>query len=163
MANSDMKTIKELATFTKAIEGDEVFPIVAKDNGVDKTMNIKLGSLFSQVRGIEYTGILTAGSTSITFSSTTQVTYDQQRPYSVGELCVNEGIVYICVVDCTAAAWDTNKINFIECPSISTDSTVDIYTSVFGVNPTDVTLDTNSITLAFDEQDSDIRVKVRIS
>ena len=46
--------------------------------------------------------------------------------------------------------------------SILTTSTVDIYTDTWGVNPTDVTLSTGSITLTFDAQASDIAVKVVI-
>jgi hypothetical protein len=47
--------------------------------------------------------------------------------------------------------------------SITTDSTVDIYTDTFGVNPTDATVSTGSITLTFEEQSNDLGVKVRIT
>lgn len=46
---------------------------------------------------------------------------------------------------------------------IKTTSTFDIYTNVFGVDPTDVTVANGSITLTFDVQDTDINVKVRVS
>lgn len=48
---------------------------------------------------------------------------------------------------------------------ITTNSTIDIYVddSFYGVNPTAVALATGSVTLTFDEQDSDMPVKVRIS
>ena len=42
-------------------------------------------------------------------------------------------------------------------------STVDIYTTVYGVNPTNAVLADGSITLTFDSQQSDLGVKVRIS
>lgn len=47
--------------------------------------------------------------------------------------------------------------------AITTNSTIDVYTSVFGVNPTDITLSAGSMTITFDAQDADIGVKVRIS
>ena len=46
--------------------------------------------------------------------------------------------------------------------SITANSTVDVYTSVYGVSPTEITPGTGSITLAFDSQDSDLSVKVVI-
>lgn len=46
--------------------------------------------------------------------------------------------------------------------SITTDATYDIYTTVYGVNPTDVSLVAGSITMTFDVQQSDIGVKIRI-
>lgn len=47
--------------------------------------------------------------------------------------------------------------------SITTSSTIDYYTSVFGVNPTNVVVATGSVTLTFEEQGSDLSVKVRVS
>ena len=47
--------------------------------------------------------------------------------------------------------------------SITTSSTIDYYTSVFGVNPTNVVVATGSVTLTFEAQGSDLSVKVRIS
>ena len=46
---------------------------------------------------------------------------------------------------------------------LTTDSTIDIYTSAFGVNPTNVVLSTGSVTLTFESQQSDLSVKVRVS
>lgn len=47
--------------------------------------------------------------------------------------------------------------------SISSSSTVDIYTDVFGVNPTNVVVSAGSVALTFEAQQSNIGVKVRIS
>ena len=47
--------------------------------------------------------------------------------------------------------------------SISSSSTVDVYTDTFGVNPTNVVVSTGSVTLTFAAQQSDVEVKVRIS
>ena len=67
--------------------------------------------------GVEVTGTLTAGNTSITLSDA----------------------------------------------SITTTSTIDIYTDVFGIQPTNAVVASGSITLTFLAQASDITVKVRVS
>lgn len=46
--------------------------------------------------------------------------------------------------------------------SITEDSMIDIYTDVYGVNPTEVTVANGSITLIFDAQETDLSVKVRV-
>lgn len=48
---------------------------------------------------------------------------------------------------------------------IDDDSLIDIYTSIYGVNPISAVVDalTHSITLEFDEQESDIDIKVRVN
>lgn len=46
---------------------------------------------------------------------------------------------------------------------ITTSSTIDYYTDVFGVNPTNIVVATGSVTLTFEEQASDLGVKVRVS
>lgn len=45
--------------------------------------------------------------------------------------------------------------------SIKADGLIDIYTDVYGVNPTSVDISDGSITITFDIQESDIQVKVR--
>lgn len=47
--------------------------------------------------------------------------------------------------------------------SITTNSTIDIYTDVFGVNPTSVSVSTGSVTLTFAALQADLGVKVRVS
>ena len=47
--------------------------------------------------------------------------------------------------------------------AITTTSTIDIYTDVFGVNPTNVTVTTGQIVLTFEAQESAVNVKVRVS
>lgn len=46
--------------------------------------------------------------------------------------------------------------------SITTDSTIDVYSNVYGFNPTDITVASGSITLTFDAQETDLSVKVRV-
>lgn len=47
--------------------------------------------------------------------------------------------------------------------SISSSSTIDIYTDTYGVNPTSVTVSAGSVVLTFEAQQSDVAVKVRAS
>ena len=47
--------------------------------------------------------------------------------------------------------------------NILTSSTINIYTDVFGVSPTNVEVTTGSITLTFEEQSENLGVKVRIT
>lgn len=47
--------------------------------------------------------------------------------------------------------------------SITSSSTIDYYTDIFGVNPSTATVSTGSITLTFEAQQSDMNVKVRVS
>lgn len=46
--------------------------------------------------------------------------------------------------------------------SITTTSTLDFYTDAFGVNPTNVSVSTGSVTLTFEAQQSNLSVKVRV-
>jgi imidazole glycerol phosphate synthase subunit HisF len=46
--------------------------------------------------------------------------------------------------------------------SITTDSMIDFYTDVFGVNPIGAVVGTGQITLTFEERSSDLGVKVRV-
>lgn len=46
--------------------------------------------------------------------------------------------------------------------SITADSTVDVYTDTYGINPTNVVVATGTITLTFEAQSADLGVKVRI-
>ena len=47
--------------------------------------------------------------------------------------------------------------------SISSSSTIDIYTDTYGVNPTSVAVSAGSVVLTFEAQQSDVAVKVRAS
>lgn len=46
---------------------------------------------------------------------------------------------------------------------ITTNSTIDVYTSKFGVNPTNMTVTNGRIVLTFPAQSTSINVKVRVS
>lgn len=47
--------------------------------------------------------------------------------------------------------------------AINAKSTIDIYTDVYGVSPTDVTVSDGSVTLTFEARQTNLDVKVRIS
>ncbi len=127
MAESDMKTIKELDAVDISqhpLNSDTIFPLVVNEGEVGaevwRTKKISFPDLQSSITGspwTDITGTLTTGSTTLTL---------------------------------------TNSV-------LTTNSTIDVYTSVFGVNPTDISLSTGSITLTFPEQDADIGVKVRVT
>ena len=46
--------------------------------------------------------------------------------------------------------------------AITANSTIDVYTSVYGVNPEEMTVSSGSLTLTFDVQSSNVGVKVVI-
>ena len=46
--------------------------------------------------------------------------------------------------------------------SITSTSTLDVFTDVYGVSPTDMVASTGSVTLTFETQESDLGVKVRV-
>ncbi len=51
----------------------------------------------------------------------------------------------------------------IQDDAITANSMIDIYTTVYGLNPTDVTLEDDTLTITFEAQQEDVGVKVRIS
>lgn len=51
----------------------------------------------------------------------------------------------------------------IQNASITTSSTIDYYTDVFGINPTNVVVTTGQVVLTFEAQSSNLGVKVRVS
>lgn len=83
------------------------------------------------------------------------------------EYFITDGIPYSVApwtdITATLTAGQTSLV--FSNAAITTNSTIDIYVddSFYGVNPTAVTLATGSVTLTFDEQDSNMPVKVRIS
>lgn len=59
----------------------------------------------------------------------------------------------------TLSAGETTLIYSDE--KITEEATVDIYTSSYGVNPTNVSVSAGAISIAFNEMESDLQVKVR--
>lgn len=66
----------------------------------------------------------------------------------------------ISIVDTLEAGETTITFNNV---AITSNSTIDYYTSVFGVSPTNAVVSTGSVTLTFDSQANDIDVKVVIT
>lgn len=58
---------------------------------------------------------------------------------------------------------DTHAGTTADPHTITSDATFDFYTDTFGVNPTNVTVSTGQIVLTFEEQESDLGVKVRVT
>ena len=46
--------------------------------------------------------------------------------------------------------------------AITTNSVIDVYTSIYGVNPIETIVETGNITLTFDAQSSDVAVRVEV-
>lgn len=65
--------------------------------------------------------------------------------------------------DLTGTLLAGNTIVTITDAVITTTATFDFYTDTYGVNPIDISVSTGSITLTFEEQESDVIVKVRVS
>lgn len=166
MAKTDPKSPSELELYNGSLNENSIVPMTVNQSGSNVTRKVYFPVLKTQIAGYELTGVLTAGSTSVTLSSV-GTTYNQQNAYNVGDLVTYTGadeVVrnYICVKACTAANWETNGRYFVEYTPINSNSTIDIYTSD-GTEWNDFSISNNAITITFDEQSSDIRVKVRVS
>lgn len=163
MADTDMKTISELDARLAPMGNNTLFPIVIDEDNTKTTKRVAFGALRNQVRGIDFTGTLSAGNTSLTINTNATTAYSTSTAYSVGDRCTNSGNNYICVIASTAGSWDDRKTNFMQYSPATSSSTLDIYTNVFGVNPTNVSVSSGSITLTFPSQSSNVNVKVRVS
>ena len=167
MGKTDPKSLAELELYNNSFNENSIVPMTINQSGSDVTRRVYFPTLKSQIVGYELTGVLTAGSTSVTLSSV-GTTYNQQNAYSAGDLVTYtraDEVVrnYICIKSCSAANWETNGRYFAEYTPIGANSNIDIYASVFGVNPTAVSISNNAITLTFEAQSNDIGVKVRVS
>lgn len=166
MAETDMKALSELDSYNNKLDANSLLPMTVRPSGSNITRKVYYPALKTQIAGYDLVGILTAGSTSLTLSSAGDI-YNEQNSYIVGDRVTYTGSDevtrnYICVEPCSAANWATNSIYFVEYEPLNGNSIVDIYTTVFGVVPTDVTINGTSITLTFDSQSADIGVKVRV-
>lgn len=118
--------------------------------------------------------------------------YDDTETYDIGDLVFYQNVLYKCTSNNTTGIWDSTKwtatsvadelqgsgaswtdvtgtltagntsITLLDA-SISSSSTIDIYTDTFGVNPTNVVVSAGSVVLTFEAQQSNVGVKVRIS
>ena len=117
--------------------------------------------------------------------------YDSTKTYAIGDYCTHTDVdstkLYRCKVAVSTAEdfnplkWDeltvadaigktlsgtlnagSTSISFSS-TAITSDSCFDIYTSIYGVDPTGVTISSGTMTLTFAAQASSMNVKVRIS
>lgn len=82
-------------------------------------------------------------------------------PSNTSDLNNDSGFVSYTDLTGTLSAGNTSVT--ISDAAITTTSTIDIYTDVFGIQPTNAVVASGSITLTFLAQASDITVKVRVS
>lgn len=168
MAETDMKTISELDYYVKKFNEYTIFPVVVNDDSHNVTRKVFFDAIKTQIIGYELTGTLAAGSTDISLSST-GTTYAADRAYAIGDrVTVTDQQTqvtknYICINPIADSEnWETDAGNFVEYSLLNTDSTVDIYTDTFGVNPTAVSIANNAITITFPSQSAAVNVKVRV-
>jgi hypothetical protein len=163
MAETDMKPLSELDLYNNKLDSKSLLPMTVNLSGSNVTRKVYFNNLKVDIVGYELVGTLTAGSTSITLSST-GTEYNQQTTYAIGDRVIYEAKNYICVEVPTGEnrTWDTDAHCFVEYNLLDSNSTIRIFTTVFGVNPTAASISNNAITLTFEEQNADIGVKVRV-
>lgn len=135
-----MPKISELPSVL-TLDINDVAAFVSKDNqNVDQTMKVKVSEVATKVvNNIEY------GSLNTSDKKVLGAINEVRGTFVTGTLTA--GSTSITLSDA----------------SITPTSTIDIYVSVFGIQPTNAVVATGSITLTFLAQASDITVKVRIS
>ena len=166
MGETDVKSLDSLDLYNNTFDENSIIPVTVRVSGSSVTRKVYYPALKTALTGYDIIGTLTAGSTSLTLSSVGS-TYDEQTAYSAGARVTYTGadeVVrnYICIKSCTAGNWETNGKYFVEYTPINNDSNIRISTTKFGVNPSDVSVSNNAITLTFEAQSSDIGVKVRV-
>jgi len=80
--------------------------------------------------------------------------------YSSDVLTLNATSPFTDIIDTLTAG--STSITLSD-SSITTSSTIDVYTDSWGINPTAISVSTGSVALTFEAQQSDLGVKVRIS
>ena len=120
-------------------------PFVSKDNqNVKQTMKVKVSVLATKLNNnIEYGSLNTT---------------DKKIIGAINELEARASYVEVTG---TLTAGSTSLT--LSDASITTTSTIDIYTDVFGIQPVNAVVATGTITLTFLAQASNISVKVRVS
>ena len=135
-----MPKISELPSVL-TLDINDVAAFVSKDNqNVDQTMKVKVSEVATKVvNNIEY------GSLNTSEKKVLGAINEVRGTFVTGTLTA--GSTSLTLSDA----------------SITTTSTIDIYVSTFGIQPTNAVVATGSITLTFLAQASDISVKVRVS
>lgn len=128
-----------------SLDINDVAAFVSKDNSdISTTMKVKVSEVANKiVNNIEYGALNTTDKKIIG--------------------AINEVNTKASKVDITGTLTAGQTSITLSDASITTTSTIDIYTDVFGIQPTNAVVATGSITLTFLAQASDISVKVRVS
>lgn len=95
----------------------------------------------------------TATACSSTIGSATKPVYMNAGTITA---CTSIGTVLTATLDA-----GSTSVSFVN-EAITSDSTIDIYTDVYGVNPTNVSVSGTTLTITFDAQADAVSVKVRI-
>lgn len=139
------KKISELDAVLQ-INNDAVFPMSQDNSGEPTTFKASITQLGAEI------------SEDMTFSNLQ--TQSKKIVGAINELQAGQSGGYTEVSGTLTAG--ATSITLSDA-SITTTSTIDIYTDVFGIQPTNAVVATGSITLTFLAQASDITVKVRVS
>ena len=139
-----MPKISELPSVI-SLDINDVLAIVSKDNdNNDTTMKVLVSALANKLNNnIQYAALNTSNDTIVG---------------AINELEARSTYTEVTGTLLTGATSLT-----LSDASITTTSTIDIYTDVFGIQPTNAVVASGSITLTFLAQSSDITVKVRVS
>ena len=128
-----------------SLDGNDVLPIVSKNNNnEDETMKIAVNAIGTKLLNSNEYGALN--------------TTDKKIIGAINEVNTKASQFEVTGTLLTGATSIT-----LSDASITTTSTIDIYTDVFGIQPTNAVVASGSITLTFLAQASDITVKVRVS
>ena len=168
MAETDMKPLSELDLYNNKLDSKSLLPMTVNLSGSNVTRKVYFNNLKVDIVGYELVGTLTAGSTSITLSST-GTEYNQQTTYAIGDRVIYEAKNYICVEVPTGEnrTWDTDAHCFVEYDLLDSNSTIAVFTKA-GDSPyilvgnVPATVAKNAVTLTFEEQSTDILVKVKV-
>lgn len=139
-----MPKISELPSVI-SLDINDVLAIVSKDNdNNDTTMKVLVSALANKLNNnIQYAALNTSDDTIVG---------------AINELEARSTYTEVTGILLTGATSIT-----LSDASITTTSTIDIYTDVFGIQPTNAVVASGSITLTFLAQSNDITVKVRVS
>ena len=96
----------------------------------------------------------------VTYDNTTSGLTADDVQEAIDEVAASVGGVEI--QSGTLTAGQTSVALTFENQTIGADTLIDIYTDTFGVNPTAVSTTTNTVTLTFEVQASDVTVAVKV-
>lgn len=162
MAETDMKPLSELDLYNENLDENSLLPMTVRPSGSNITRKVYFGALKIQIDGYDIVGTLTAGSTSITLSSVGSAYDDNANSHAVGELVTVSSKNYVCFAACSKANWATNSRYYVEYNLIDSNSTIKVFTNP-ALNYESISVASNAVTLTFEEQSSDVAVKVRVS